>query len=113
MNNRLIGLGGGGEEVVGGCSQDFPAQQNVSLLESKKVVKLTTREYADTLNNLRGATNNSAAAAHGVSCSSPESMRSLRRALAYLFFGGPDDELEQRGHEIQEADSPELEVSEA
>ena len=113
MNIRLIGLGDVGQEVVVACSQYFHTRQIVSLLESKKVVKLTTREYADTLNNLRGATNNAEAAACGVSCSSPEAMRSLRRALAYLFFGGPDDEFEARGKELLEADVPDLEVSEA
>src|SRR5262245_25894868 len=113
MNIRLIGLGDVGQEVVVACSQYFRSRQIVSLLESKKVVKLTTREYAETLNNLRGATNNSEAAACGVSCSSPEAMRSLRRALAYLFFGGPDDEFEQRSLELLEADSEDLELSEA
>src|SRR5262245_60448932 len=113
MNIRLIGLGDVGQEVVVACSQYFRSRQIVSLLESKKVVKLTTREYAETLNNLRGATNNAEAAACGVSCSSPEATRSLRRALAYLFFGGPDDEFETRGNELLEADSPDLEVSEA
>ena len=113
MNIRLIGLGDVGQEVVVACSQYFHSRQIVSLLESKKVVKLTTREYADTLNNLRGATNNAEAAACGVSCSSPEAMRSLRRALAYLFFGGPDDEFESRGKELLEADVPDREVSEA
>jgi hypothetical protein len=113
MNIRLIGLGDVGQEVVVACSQYFQSRQIVSLLESKKVVKFTTKEYADTLNNLRGATNNAEAAACGVSCSSPESMRSLRRALAYLYFGGPDDEFEQRGHELLEADAPDLNVTEA
>jgi hypothetical protein len=113
MNIRLIGLGDVGQEVVVACSQYFHAKQIVSLLESKKVVKFTTKHYADTLNNLRGATNNAEAAACGISCSSPEAMRSLRRALAYLFFGGPDDELEQRGHELLDADSPDREVSPA
>ena len=112
MNIRLIGLGDVGQEVVVTCCQYFHAKQIVSLLESKKVVKFTTKEYSDTLNNLRGATNNAEAAACGVSCSSPDSMRSLRRALAYLFFG-PDDEFEQRGNELLEADAPDLNVSDA
>src|SRR5205807_10259923 len=63
MNIRLIGLGDVGQEVVVACSQYFHSKQIVSLLESKKVVKFTTRYYADTLNNLRGATNNAEAAA--------------------------------------------------
>src|SRR5271170_4905569 len=113
MNIRLIGLGDVGQEVVVSCCQYFHAKQIVSLLESKKVVKFTTKHYSDTLNNLRGATNNAEAAACGVSCSSPEAMRSLRRALAYLFFGGTDDELEQRGHELLDADAPDREVSPA
>jgi hypothetical protein len=113
MNIRLIGLGDVGQEVVVACSQYFHSRQIVSLLESKKVVKLTTREYADTLNNLRGATNNAEAAACGVSCSSPDAMRSLRRALAYLFFGGSDEEFEARGKELLDADAPDVEVSEA
>jgi hypothetical protein len=113
MNIRLIGLGDVGQEVVVAVSQYFHAKQIVSLLETKKVVKFTTRQCSDTLNNLRGATNNAEAAAHGVSCSSPEALRSLRRALAYLFFGGPDDELEKRGHELLDADGPDLEVSAA
>jgi hypothetical protein len=112
MNIRLIGLGDVGQEVVTAVSQYFQARQIVNLLESKKVVKLTTREYSDTLNNLRGATNNAEAAACGVSCSSPEALRSLRRALAYLFFGGPDDEFEARGHELLDADTPDLVISE-
>src|SRR5947209_20173529 len=112
MNIRLIGLGDAGQEVVLACAQYFHTKQIVGLLEAKKVVKLTTREYADTLNNLRGATNNAEAAACGVSCSSPEAMRSLRRALAYLFFGGPDDEFEARGKELLEADDANREVSE-
>src|SRR5262249_48750719 len=111
MNIRLIGLGDVGQEVVVACSQYFHSRQIVSLLESKKVVKVSTREYADTLNNLRGATNNAEAAACGVSCAAPEALRSLRRALAYLFFGGPHDELEQRGAELLEADEPTRPVS--
>jgi hypothetical protein len=113
MNIRLIGLGDVGQEVVVAVSQYFHAKQIVSLLETKKVVKFTTRQYSDTLNNLRGATNNAEAAAHGVSCASPEALRSLRRALAYLFYGGPDEELEKRGHELLEADAADLEVSAA
>jgi hypothetical protein len=113
MNIRLIGLGDVGQEVVVSCSQYFQSKQIVSLLESKKVVKFTTREYSDTLNNLRGATNNAEAAACGVSCSSPEAMRSLRRALAYLFFGGPDEEFEQRGKELLDADAADAAPSDA
>lgn len=105
MNIRLIGLGDAGQEVVLACTQYFHNKQIVSLLESKKVVRLTTREYADTLNNLRGAINNAEAAACGVSFSAPESHRSLRRALAYLFFGGSDDQFEQRSNELMGAES--------
>jgi len=113
MNIRLIGLGDVGHEVVVACTQYFQTKQIVNLLESKKVVKLTTKEYTETLNNLRGTTNNAEAATCGVSCSSPEALRSLRRALAYLFFGGPDDEFDQRSHEMLEADAPDLNISAA
>ena len=103
MNIRLIGLGDVGQEVVLACTKYFQTKQIISLLESKKVVKLTTKEYADTINSLRGSINNAEAAACGVSCSSADALRSLRRALAYLFFGGPDDAFEERCTEILEA----------
>jgi hypothetical protein len=88
MKVRLIGVGDVGEAIALACVNEFERLGIGSMLESRRVIQLTSPAFQRTLAKVMEAVQDD--------LTMPRQEMWLRSGLGYLFFGGPTSEFDGR-----------------
>jgi hypothetical protein len=109
MKLRLIGLEAAGHDLLVACGRYFQENGLSAFLDQRRVIRLTTQPFQSALTALT-------AQADGLLPAARDRLL-LRRSLAYLFFGGPVKELQERLNRVgaagQAPDGPLPETTQA